>query len=66
MSDSGGRSYGGGIHCGDLTGIECGGGRDWLVVGGEMRRLRIVVEEHPDGFIAYPLGLAGVVVGQGD
>ena len=31
-----------------------------------MRRLRIVVEEHPDGFIAYPLGLAGVVVGQGD
>ena len=31
-----------------------------------MRRLKIVVEEHPDGFIAYPLGLAGVVVGQGD
>ena len=31
-----------------------------------MRRFKIVVEEHPDGFIAYPLGLAGIVVGQGD
>ena len=31
-----------------------------------MRRFKIVVEEHPDGFIAYPLGFAGVVVGQGD
>ncbi len=31
-----------------------------------MRRFKIVVEEHPDGFIAYPLGLSGVVVGQGD
>ena len=31
-----------------------------------MRRFKIVVEEHSDGFVAYPLGLAGVVVGQGD
>ena len=31
-----------------------------------MRRFKIVVEEHSDGFIAYPLGLAGIVVGQGD
>lgn len=31
-----------------------------------MRRLKIIVEEHVDGFVAYPLGLAGVVVGQGD
>jgi len=29
--------------------------------------LKIVVEKHPDGYVAYPLGLArGVVVGQGD
>lgn len=31
-----------------------------------MRRFKIVVEEHLDGFVAYPLGLAGAVVGQGD
>ena len=24
------------------------------------------VEQHPDGYVAYPLGLKGVVVGQGD
>lgn len=29
--------------------------------------LKIVVEKHSDGYVAYPLGLArGVVVGQGD
>ncbi len=27
---------------------------------------KIVVEKHPDGYIAYPLGLKGIVVGQGD
>lgn len=26
----------------------------------------IVVEQHPDGFVAYPIGIEGVVVGQGD
>lgn len=31
-----------------------------------MKRFKIVVEEHADGFVAYPLGLKGVVVGQGD
>ena len=31
-----------------------------------MRRLKIIVEERADGFVAYPLGLTGVVVGQGD
>jgi len=24
------------------------------------------MEKHPDGYVAYPLGLKGVVVGQGD
>jgi predicted RNase H-like HicB family nuclease len=28
--------------------------------------MKIVVEKHPDGFVAYPLGLKGVVIGQGD
>jgi predicted RNase H-like HicB family nuclease len=28
--------------------------------------LKILVEKHADGYVAYPLGLKGVVVGQGD
>jgi predicted RNase H-like HicB family nuclease len=28
--------------------------------------MKIIVEHHPDGFVAYPVGLKGVVVGQGD
>ena len=31
-----------------------------------MRRVKIIIEKHPDGYVAYPLGLKGVVVGQGD
>jgi len=31
-----------------------------------MKNYKIIVEKHPDGFVAYPLGMKGVVVGQGD
>jgi predicted RNase H-like HicB family nuclease len=31
-----------------------------------MRRIDIIVEKHPDGYVAYPLGVQGVVVGEGD
>ena len=31
-----------------------------------MTHFKIVVEKHPDGYVAYPLGLKGIVVGQGD
>ncbi|WP_214021213.1 type II toxin-antitoxin system HicB family antitoxin [Methanoculleus sp.] len=31
-----------------------------------MRTLKIIVEKHPDGYVAYPLGLKGVVVAEGD
>jgi len=31
-----------------------------------VKQLKIIVEKHPDGYVAYPLGLKGVVVGQGD
>lgn len=27
---------------------------------------KILVEKHADGYVAYPLGLKGVVVGEGD
>jgi predicted RNase H-like HicB family nuclease len=30
-----------------------------------MRPVKIVVEKHPDTYVAYPLGVKGVVVGQG-
>ena len=31
-----------------------------------MKQFKIVVEKHPDTYVAYPLGLKGVVVGQGE
>ena len=31
-----------------------------------MKQFKVVVEKHPDGYVAYPLGLKGVVVGEGD
>jgi predicted RNase H-like HicB family nuclease len=31
-----------------------------------MKRVKVIVEHHPDGFVAYPLGLKGVVLGEGD
>ena len=31
-----------------------------------MHQVKIVVEKHSDGFVAYPVGLKGVVVGQGE
>jgi predicted RNase H-like HicB family nuclease len=30
------------------------------------KQFKVVVEKHPDGYIAYPLGLKGVIVGEGD
>jgi len=30
------------------------------------QRLKVVVERHADGYVAYPLGIHGVVVGQGE
>lgn len=31
-----------------------------------MRQIKVIVEKHSDGYVAYPLGLKGVVVGEGD
>lgn len=30
------------------------------------RHTKIIVEKHPDGYVVYPLGLHGVVVGEGN
>jgi predicted RNase H-like HicB family nuclease len=34
--------------------------------GNMTKQFKVVVEKNPDGYVAYPLGLKGVVVGQGD
>lgn len=31
-----------------------------------MRQIKVIVERHSDGYVAYPLGVKGVVVGEGD
>jgi predicted RNase H-like HicB family nuclease len=31
-----------------------------------MKQFRIIVEKHSDGYVAYPLGIKGAVVDQGD
>jgi len=31
-----------------------------------MTQLKFIVEQHSDGFVAYPLGLQGAVVGEGN
>ena len=31
-----------------------------------LRHFKVIVEKHPDGYVAYPLGIKGVVVGEGD
>ena len=31
-----------------------------------MKILKIIIEKHPDGYVAYPLGLKGVVIAEGD
>lgn len=30
------------------------------------KQIKVIVEKHPDGYIAYPLGLKGIVIGEGD
>ncbi|MBV9689755.1 MAG: hypothetical protein JO202_08575 [Ktedonobacteraceae bacterium] len=31
-----------------------------------MNRIKVIVEKHPEGYVAYPLGLKGVVIAEGD
>ena len=30
------------------------------------KQIKIIVEKHADGYVAYPVGLKGIVVAQGD
>ena len=49
-------------QCNDIS----DSGRQFMTSKSLTREVKIVVERHPDGFVAYPLGLQGVVVGEGD
>ena len=31
-----------------------------------MKQLKIIIEKHEDGYVAYPVEIRGVVVGEGD
>jgi len=31
-----------------------------------VKEFKIIVEKHSDGYVAYPLGVTGVVVGEGE
>jgi predicted RNase H-like HicB family nuclease len=31
-----------------------------------MKQVKIIIEKHPDGYVAYPVGIKGIVVGEGD
>jgi predicted RNase H-like HicB family nuclease len=33
---------------------------------GMVRQFKVIVEKHSDGYVAYPFGLKGVVVGEGN
>jgi predicted RNase H-like HicB family nuclease len=41
-------------------------GYQFLIEGETTKDVKIIVEQHSDGFVAYPVGLRGVIVGQGD
>lgn len=31
-----------------------------------MKQVKIVVEKHPDTYVAYPIGIKGIIVGEGN
>jgi predicted RNase H-like HicB family nuclease len=30
------------------------------------QHVKVIIEKHPDGYVAYPVGLKGVIVGEGN
>lgn len=31
-----------------------------------MQPIKIIIEKHPDGYVAYPIGIKWIIVGEGD
>lgn len=31
-----------------------------------MKQFKIIIEKHPEGYVAYPLGMKDIVLGEGD
>ena len=50
--------------CGEVPGQ----GDRGMLAGKEkvMKQVKVIIEKHPDGYVAYPVGVKGVVVGEGD
>jgi hypothetical protein len=32
----------------------------------QMQPIKIIIEKHPDGYVAHPIGIKGIVIGEGD
>jgi len=32
----------------------------------KLNKFKIIVEKHPDGYVSYPIGIKGVIIGEGD
>lgn len=32
----------------------------------QMQLVKIIIEKHDDGYVAYPIGILGIVAGEGD
>ncbi|HEX3314994.1 MAG TPA: hypothetical protein VHR72_08895 [Gemmataceae bacterium] len=32
----------------------------------KLPKLKVIIERHRDGYVAYPIGIKGAIVGQGD
>ena len=39
---------------------------DILISNCQMQNIKIIVEKHSDCYIAYPLGIEGIVIGEGN
>ena len=39
---------------------------EFMEVQNMLRDVKIIIEKHSDGYVAYPLGLKGAVIGAGD
>lgn len=38
----------------------------FAAIDSTMQNIKIIIEKHTDGYIGYPVGLQGVVVGEGN
>lgn len=61
-------SYSGAVETDPLASLSPGGhdGTARTNIIEMLRSVKVVIEKHPEGYVAHPLGILGVVVGHGD